>query len=51
MDMKKTGVLAILAAGFAFLILKELVTVMQISGIVLLVVGVFLLSRKEEAYF
>lgn len=39
------------AAVFAFLILRELVTVMQISGIVLLVVGVFLLSRKEEAYF
>ena len=39
------------AVVFAFLILKELVTVMQISGIVLLVVGVFLLSRKEEAYF
>jgi len=39
------------AAIFAFLILREVVTVMQISGIVLLVVGVFLLSRKEEAYF
>jgi len=39
------------AALLGFLILKELVTVMQISGIVLLVVGVFLLSRKEEAYF
>lgn len=39
------------AVVFAFLILRELVTFMQISGIVLLVVGVFLLSRKEEAYF
>jgi len=39
------------AVVFAFLILKELVTVMQISGIVLLVVGILLLSRKEEAYF
>jgi drug/metabolite transporter (DMT)-like permease len=39
------------AAVFAFLILREPATVMQISGIVLLVVGVFLLSRKEEAYF
>ena len=39
------------AAIFAFLILKELVTVMQISGIVLLVFGILLLSRKEEAYF
>ena len=39
------------AAIFAFLILRELVTVMQISGIVLLVVGILLLSRKEEAYF
>ncbi|MDH4242104.1 MAG: DMT family transporter [Phycisphaerae bacterium] len=39
------------AVVFAFLILRELVTVMQISGIVLLVIGVFLISRKEEAYF
>jgi len=39
------------AVFFAFLILQEVVTVMQISGIVLLVVGVFLLSKKEEAYF
>lgn len=39
------------AVFFAFLILQEVVTVMQISGIVLLVFGVFLLSRKEEAYF
>jgi len=39
------------AAVFAFLILQELVTVMQISGIVLLAVGIFFLSRKEEAYF
>lgn len=39
------------AVFLAFLILKERVTVLQISGIVLLVVGVFLVSRKEEAYF
>jgi len=39
------------ASVFAFLILRELVTVMQISGIVLLAVGIFFLSRKEEAYF
>lgn len=39
------------AVVFAFLILGEVVTVMQISGIVLLVIGVFLISRKEEAYF
>ena len=39
------------AVVFAFLILQERATVMQISGIVLLVVGILLLSRKEEAYF
>lgn len=39
------------AVVLAFLILQELVTVMQISGIVLLAAGVLLLSRKEEAYF
>ncbi len=39
------------AALFGFLILRELVTVMQISGIVLLLGGVCLLSKKEEAYF
>lgn len=39
------------AVIFAFLILGEVVTVMQISGVVLLVIGVFLISRKEEAYF
>jgi len=39
------------AAVFAFLILRELVSAMQISGIVLLAVGIFFLSRKEEAYF
>ena len=39
------------AVVLAFLILGEVVTVMQISGIVLLVIGVFLISRKEEAYF
>ena len=39
------------AVVLAFLILGEVVTVLQISGIVLLVIGVFLISRKEEAYF
>jgi drug/metabolite transporter (DMT)-like permease len=39
------------AALFGFLILKELVTVMQISGIVLLLAGICLLSKREEAYF
>jgi drug/metabolite transporter (DMT)-like permease len=39
------------AALLGFLILREAVTVMQISGMVLLFVGVCLLSRKEEAYF
>jgi drug/metabolite transporter (DMT)-like permease len=39
------------AVVLAFLILRERATIMQIAGIVLLVVGVLLLSRKEEAYF
>jgi len=39
------------ATVFAFLILGEGVTVMQISGMVLLFVGVCFLSKKEEAYF
>jgi drug/metabolite transporter (DMT)-like permease len=39
------------ATVFAFLILREGVTVMQISGMVLLFVGVCFLSKKEEAYF
>jgi drug/metabolite transporter (DMT)-like permease len=39
------------ALVFAFLVLREVATVMQIFGIVLLVVGILLLSRKEEAYF
>jgi drug/metabolite transporter (DMT)-like permease len=39
------------AAFFGFFILKELVTIMQTAGIVLLVVGILLLSRKESAYF
>jgi len=34
-----------------FFILGEIVTVMQISGMVLLFVGVCFLSKKEEAYF
>jgi len=36
------------AALFGFIILKERVTVMQMMGIALLFVGVYLLSRKEE---
>lgn len=39
------------AALLSFLILKEIVTIMQIAGMVLLFIGVCLLSRKEEAYF
>ena len=39
------------AALLGFLILGEGVTVMQISGMILLFVGVCLLSKKEEAYF
>ncbi|HUU16753.1 MAG TPA: DMT family transporter [Sedimentisphaerales bacterium] len=38
-------------ALLGFLILGEGVTVMQISGLVLLFVGVCFLSKKEEAYF
>jgi drug/metabolite transporter (DMT)-like permease len=39
------------AALLGFLILGEWVTVMQISGIMLLFVGVCFLSKREEAYF
>jgi drug/metabolite transporter (DMT)-like permease len=39
------------AVVFAFFILGEKASVMQVAGIVLLVVGILLLSRKEEAYF
>ena len=39
------------AVVFAFIFLREKATVMQLLGIVLLVVGILLLSRKEEAYF
>ncbi len=39
------------AALLGFLVLREDVTVMQISGLVLLFVGVCFLSKKEEAYF
>ena len=39
------------AALLAFLCLKETVTWMQTGGIALLFVGVYFLSRKEEAYF
>jgi drug/metabolite transporter (DMT)-like permease len=39
------------ATLLGFLILGETATVMQIAGLGLLFVGIFLLSRKEEAYF
>jgi len=39
------------AALLSFLILGERVTVMQISGMILLFIGVCFLSKKEEAYF
>jgi len=39
------------AALLGFLVLREGVTVMQFSGLVLLFVGVCFLSKKEEAYF
>ncbi len=39
------------AALLGFMILGEGVTVMQISGMVLLFVGVCFVSKKEEAYF
>jgi drug/metabolite transporter (DMT)-like permease len=39
------------AVLFALFVLGEMVTIMQVAGIVLLVVGVCLLSKKEEAYF
>jgi len=39
------------AALLGFLILGEWVTVMQISGMMLLFVGVCFLSKREEAYF
>lgn len=39
------------AALFGFLILGELVTILQITGILLLFVGIYFLSRKEEIYF
>ena len=39
------------ATLLAFLILGERVTAMQIAGLVLLLVGICFLSRKEEAYF
>jgi drug/metabolite transporter (DMT)-like permease len=39
------------AAFLSFFILREIVTVMQFVGMVLLFIGVCLLSRKEEAFF
>ncbi len=58
---RKAGAIAIMdpeelstpffAALLGFLILRERVTVMQVSGMVLLFIGVCFLSRKEEVYF
>ena len=39
------------AAIFGFCILRERVTVMQMTGIALLFVGVYLLSKKEEQHY
>ncbi len=39
------------AALLGFFILEEMVTIMQILGIFLLFLGIYFLSRKEEAYF
>ena len=39
------------AVAFSFLILSEAVEIMQLVGIVVLIVGVHFLSRKEEVYF
>jgi drug/metabolite transporter (DMT)-like permease len=39
------------AALLGFFVLKELVTVMQFLGILLLLLGIYFLSRKEEMYF
>jgi len=39
------------AALLSYLIIRECVTLMQIFGIVMLIVGVYFLSRKEETYF
>ena len=39
------------AALFGFLILGEIVTMMQILGIIFLLIGVYFLSEKEEAFF
>ncbi|MBL7152984.1 MAG: DMT family transporter [Phycisphaerae bacterium] len=39
------------AALLSFLIIREVITIMQAFGIGLLIVGVYFLSRKEETYF
>jgi len=39
------------AAALAYFVLNESFTAMQVVGIILLVPGIHLLSRKEEAYF
>jgi len=36
---------------FSFLVLGELTTIMQLFGIALLWVGVYLLSKREPMYF
>jgi len=41
----------VFAAVLSFLILAESLEIMQIFGILVLIVGVHLLSRKEETYF
>ena len=39
------------AAFLGFLILGEIVTIMQMFGIILLIVGIYFLSKKEESFF
>lgn len=39
------------AAFLGFLVLGEIVTIMQVFGIVLLIVGIYFLSKKEESLF
>ena len=39
------------AAFLGFLVLGEIVTIMQMFGIVLLIVGIYFLSKKEEPFF
>ena len=39
------------AAFLGFLVLGEIVTIMQMFGIILLIVGIYFLSKKEESFF